>query len=148
MDENTTDGMSFLDHLEELRWRLVRASIAIVVFAILIWIFKEWIVENLFLSMRDSDFITYRWFCALGVCIEDVPVTMQSTEVMGQFSYAMNMSIMGGIVLAFPYVFYQLWSFVKPGLKQKELTIARGTVFYTTLLFFIGILFGYFIIAP
>jgi sec-independent protein translocase protein TatC len=60
----------------------------------------------------------------------------------------MNMSIMGGIVLAFPYVFYQLWSFVKPGLKQKELTIARGTVFYTTLLFFIGILFGYFIIAP
>jgi sec-independent protein translocase protein TatC len=149
MAENTSENMSFLDHLEELRWRLVRASIAILLVATVIWIFKEWIVENLFLSMKDANFITYRWFCDyLGVCIEDIPVTMQSTEVMGQFSYAINMTIMGGIVIAFPYIFYQVWSFIKPGLKERELKMARGTVFYTTILFFFGILFGYFLIAP
>ncbi len=141
--------MSFLDHLEELRWRLVRASIAILVGAVGIWIFQQEIMEGLFLSMKDADFVTYRFFCQyLGVCIDDIPIDMQSTEMMGQFSYAINMSIMGGIVIGFPYVFYQLWSFIKPGLKERELKMARGTVFYTTLLFFLGILFGYFVIAP
>lgn len=145
----STDNMSFLDHLEELRWRLVRASIAILVVAIAIWIFKEWIMENLFLSMKSSDFITYRLFCEyLSVCIEDIPINPQSTEMMGQFSYAINMSIMGGIVVASPFVFYQLWAFIKPGLKERELKMARGTVFYTSILFFLGVLFGYFVIAP
>ena len=148
MAENT-DNMSFLDHLEELRWRLVRASIAIVVVAIAIWFCKEWIMENLFLSMKSSNFITYRLFCQyFSVCIEDIPINPQSTEMMGQFSYALNMSIMGGIVLASPYVFYQLWAFIKPGLKEKEVQMAKGTVFYVTLLFFLGVLFGYFVIAP
>jgi sec-independent protein translocase protein TatC len=106
-------------------------------------------MEHLFLSMKDPGFITYRWFCNyLGVCIEEIPIDMQSTEVMGQFSYAINMTIMGGVVLAFPYIFYQIWAFIKPGLKENELKIARGTVFYTSILFFLGILFGYFLIAP
>lgn len=147
----TTDNneMNFLDHLEELRWRLVRASIAVLIIGTGIWFFKTWLMENLFMSMRKADFISFRYFCKyLKVCIEDIPVDMQSTEVMGQFSYAINMSLMGGIVLAFPFVFYQFWSFVKPGLKQNELKVARGTVFYTSILFFSGILFGYFIIAP
>jgi sec-independent protein translocase protein TatC len=148
MAENN-DNMSFLDHLEELRWRLVRSSIAVLLVAIVIWVFKEWIMEHLFLSMKDPGFITYRWFCNyLGVCIEEIPIDMQSTEVMGQFSYAINMTIMGGVVLAFPYIFYQIWAFIKPGLKENELKIARGTVFYTSILFFLGILFGYFLIAP
>jgi sec-independent protein translocase protein TatC len=66
----------------------------------------------------------------------------------GQFSYALMMSIMGGVVLAFPYIFYQLWSFVKPGLKFKERKMAKGIVFYVSILFFTGILFGYFVVAP
>jgi sec-independent protein translocase protein TatC len=66
----------------------------------------------------------------------------------GQFSYAMMMSIMGGIVISFPYLFYQLWSFVKPGLKQNEKLVARGIVFWVSFLFFLGILFGYFVVAP
>lgn len=144
-----TDNMSFLDHLEELRWRLVRSSIAVLVVAVVIWIFKEWIMENLFLSMKESNFITYRWFCDyFGVCIDNIPINPQSTEMMGQFSYAINMSIMGGIVVASPYVFYQFWSFIKPGLKERELKMAKGTVFYTSILFFLGVLFGYFVIAP
>lgn len=141
--------MSFLEHLEELRWRLVRSAIAIVVLAVAIWIFREWILENLFFSMRKPSFPTFQLMCDLfGICVESIDLDLQSTTMTGQFSYAMMMSIMGGIVLGFPYIFYQLWTFVKPGLKQKEIKVAKGIVFYVSILFFIGILFGYFIIAP
>lgn len=142
-------NMSFLDHLEELRWRLVRSAIAIVIFAIGIWFFMEWILDNLFLSMRYPSFPTFRLMCDLfGVCVESIEIEMQSTELLGQFSYAIMMSIMGGIVFSFPFLFYQIWAFVKPGLKQNEKGVARGIVFYVSILFFIGILFGYFIVAP
>jgi sec-independent protein translocase protein TatC len=141
--------MSFLDHLEELRWRLVRSSAAIVVVAAVIWVFKSWIMENLFMTMRKADFYTFDFLCrTIDVCVEDVHVTMQSTEVIGQFSYALMMSVVGGIILAFPYIFWELWSFVKPGLKQNELKAVRGTVFFVSILFFLGVLFGYFIVAP
>lgn len=141
--------MSFLDHLEELRWRLVRSSAAIVVVAAVIWVFKSWIMENLFMTMRKADFYTFDFLCrTIDVCVEDVHVTMQSTEVIGQFSYALMMSVVGGIILAFPYIFYELWSFVKPGLKQNELKAVRGTVFFVSILFFLGVLFGYFVVAP
>lgn len=141
--------MSFLDHLEELRWRLVRSSIAIVIVGVVIWVFKSWIMENLFMTMRKSDFYTFRFLCDLiNVCVEDVHVTMQSTEVIGQFSYALMMSVVGGLIVAFPYIFWEIWSFVKPGLKQNELKAVRGTVFFVSILFFIGVLFGYFIVAP
>ena len=141
--------MSFLDHLEELRWRLVRSAIAILAIAIVLWFYQSWIMENLFLSMRDPKFISFRLMCDLfGICIEEIPVRMQSMTVSGQFSYALMMSFMGGVVLAFPFVFYQLWSFVKPGLKQNEKKVVSGITFWVSLLFFMGILFGYFIIAP
>lgn len=141
--------MSFLDHLEELRWRLVKSSIAIVAVAIIIWSYQEWIMENVFLSMSKSNFISFRLMCKyLGVCVGEIPVKMQSTTVSGQFSYALMMSMLGGVVFAFPFVFYQLWAFVKPGLKFKEKTVAKGIVFYVSLLFFLGILFGYFVVSP
>jgi len=141
--------MSFLEHLEELRWRLVRSAIAILIIAIALWFFQEWILRELFLSMRFKSFITFDLMCNLvGVCVEDVPVDMQSTTVTGQFSYALMMSIMGGFVLSFPFVFYQFWGFIKPGLRQNEKSIARGIIFYVSLLFFLGISFGYFIVAP
>lgn len=141
--------MSFLDHLEELRWRLVRISIAIVLVSVVLWWFQEWIMDHLFLSMKSPDFPSFRLMCDLfGICIEDIPVKMQSTTMAGQFSYALMMSIMGGIVLSFPFIFYQIWAFVKPGLKQNEKSVVKGIVFYVSMLFFIGILFGYFIVAP
>ena len=142
-------NMSFLQHLEELRWILVRSAIAILFFALIIWYFQEEIMVNVFLSMKEKDFITFRLFCEyLGVCIEEIPVKMQSMTVSGQFTYALMMSFLGGLVVSFPYVFYQIWSFVKPGLKFKEKKMAKGLVFYVSLLFFSGILFGYFIVAP
>ncbi len=141
--------MSFLDHLEELRWRLVRSSVAIVAIATVIWIFKSWIMENLFMTMRKSSFYTFDFLCrTINVCVEDVPVNMQSTEVVGQFSYALMMSVVGGIIFAFPYIFWEIWGFVKPGLKKNELKAVKGTVFFVSVLFFIGVLFGYFIVAP
>lgn len=141
--------MSFLDHLEELRWRLMRSAVAIILFAIVIWIYQKEIMENVFLIMIDPNFITFQLLCEyLNVCIDKIPVNFQSMTLSGQFSYALMMSIMGGAVLAFPYIFYQLWSFVKPGLKFKERKMAKGIVFYVSILFFTGILFGYFIVAP
>lgn len=142
-------NMSFLQHLEELRWRLVRSAIAVVIFAIVIWIYQEEIINSVFLSMKDKDFVTFRMLCYFfGVCIEEIPVKMQSTTMAGQFSYALMMSMVGGVVIAFPYIFYQLWSFIKPGLKFKEKKMARGIVIYVSILFFTGILFGYFVVAP
>ena len=142
-------NMSFLQHLEELRWRLVRCAIVIVLLAIVIWYFQEEIMVNLFLSMKDKDFVTFRLLCQyIGVCVEEIPVKMQSMTVSGQFTYALMMSFLGGLVISFPYVFYQIWSFIKPGLKQREKKMVNGLVFYVSLLFFLGILFGYFLVAP
>ena len=141
--------MSFLDHLEELRWRLVRIAIFVVLVSIVLWIFQEWIMDHLFLSMKNPDFISFKLICDyLGVCVEAVPVKMQSMKVSGQFSYALMTSILGAIVISFPFIFYQIWAFVKPGLRKNEESIAKGIVLYVSLLFFTGISFGYFVVAP
>jgi len=143
------EKMSFLDHLEELRWRLVRIAIFVVVVSIVLWIFQEWIMDHLFLSMKSPDFVSFKLICDyLGVCVEEVPVKMQSMKVSGQFSYALMMSILGAIVISFPFIFYQIWAFVKPGLRKNEEFIAKGIVLYVSILFFTGISFGYFIVAP
>jgi sec-independent protein translocase protein TatC len=127
----------------------MRSAIAVIIFAIVIWIYQKEIMENVFLIMVDPNFVTFRLLCEyLNVCIDKIPVNFQSMTLSGQFSYALMMSIMGGAVLAFPYIFYQLWSFVKPGLKFKERKMAKGIVFYVSILFFTGILFGYFVVAP
>lgn len=142
-------NMPFLNHLEELRWRLVRAAVAILIVGTVIWFYQEKIIDIVFLSMAKKDFITFRLMCQFfGVCITEIPIKFQSMTVSGQFSYALMMSFLGGIVITFPYLFYQIWAFVKPGLKFKEKNLARGIVFYVSLLFFIGILFGYYIVAP
>lgn len=143
------DNMSFLDHLEELRWRLVRAAIAVIIVAIVLWSYQERIMNDVFLAMKSKDFVSFRLLCQyLGVCIEDIPVKMQSMTVSGQFSYALMMSILGGVVIAFPFIFYQIWAFIKPGLKLNEKKMANGIVWYVSFLFFLGILFGYFVVAP
>jgi sec-independent protein translocase protein TatC len=142
-------NMPFLNHLEELRWRLVRAAVAILIVGTIIWFYQEKIIDSVFLSMAKKDFITFRIMCQFfGVCITEIPIKFQSMTVSGQFSYALMMSFLGGIVITFPYLFYQIWSFVKPGLKFNEKNLARGIVFYVSLLFFLGILFGYYIVAP
>jgi sec-independent protein translocase protein TatC len=143
-------NMSFLQHLEELRWRLVRSVAVILVMAIVIWCYQDWIMRNIFISMSKKDFVTFEFCCKYlnFMCVEEIPVDFQSTTVSGQFSYGLMMSFLGGVVVSFPYVFHQLWSFVKPGLKANEKKMVKGIVFYVSMLFFLGILFGYFVVTP
>lgn len=151
------DQMSFLGHLEELRWRLVRSAVAIVVVAVVIFIFTEPIVKNVFMQMMEPEFPTYRFLCRLGqliglgdgMCIDTIQISsIQSLEVTGQFNTNMYMALIGGVIVAFPFIFWQLWGFVKPALKERELKVSKGVIFWASLLFFLGIGFGYFLISP
>lgn len=148
--------MSFLGHLEELRWRLFRSAVAVLIFAVVLFIFTEPIITNVYVSMSETDFYTYRFFCYLSeklnlddaLCASSINLQLQSTQMMGQFTTNMYFSIIGGVVLAFPLIFYQVWSFVKPALKQEERSVSKGVIFWGSMLFFLGILFGYFLISP
>lgn len=152
----TEKEMSFLEHLEELRWRLVKSSAAILVFGIAVFISKKIIFDVILFGPRSSEFITYRWFCWISnrlgmgdnLCMGDVAISVQNIDMSGQFSTHIMVSIIGGFIVAFPFVLYQMWAFLKPGLKERERTSARGIVFYSSLLFFSGVLFGYYIISP
>lgn len=147
--------MGFIDHIEALRWHVVRSLIAIVLGAIVVYFNIEWVFQNIILGPTQSDFITYKWFCELGrimhidaLCMDAVTVKFQSTELSGQFMMGFSVSFMLGFILAFPYVFFEFWKFVKPALKEKELKYAKGIVFWSSLLFFIGIVFSYYVVAP
>ncbi len=143
------DNMSFIGHLEELRWRLVKAVIAIIVFAVVIFIFREEIVNTIFLRLKNGDFPTFKWACDnFDICFKDVQVDFQNTALAGQFGTSIKMAIIGGFIVAFPFVFYQIWGFIKPGLKKNELKSVRGITWFVSILFFIGIIFGYYVIAP
>jgi sec-independent protein translocase protein TatC len=157
-DKTASDKpMPFLAHLEELRWRLVRSAAALVLGAIVVFIFTEELVETLFMSMRYSDFPTYKFFCWLGrvtgagdsLCATEIGIDgLQSTGMSDQFTTNLMFAFGGGLILAFPYIAYQLWGFIKPALKDKEKKGSVWIIFYTTLLFFLGILFGYYIVSP
>lgn len=148
--------MSFFDHLEELRWHIVRSVAAVLVLAIVIFIKIEFIYDHIVMAPTKHSFITYRVLCQLGhslhigdsLCLPDVALTFQSMKLSGQFMQAMSSSFLFGCVVAAPYIFWEFWSFVKPALKPTELKYTRGIIFWTSLLFFTGIAFGYFIIAP
>jgi sec-independent protein translocase protein TatC len=150
------DQMSFLGHLEELRWRLVKATISILVGATLAFIFKGFVFDTLLLSMKKSSFPTYQFFCNLSnwlglneaLCMSDVALDLQNINMAGQFSLHIMVSVVVGIIAAFPFIFLQIWRFISPGLNEKERKNARGIVFFVSVLFFSGVLFGYYLIAP
>ncbi len=147
--------MSFLDHLEELRWVLVRSSFAIVTMAVVAFFFDDFIFNTVLFGPKDPHFITYRFFCELsqkiGVqsfCVEELPFKLQNTEMEGQMSLYIWTLILVGFILAFPYILYQFWKFISPALYEKERKSAKSFIIVSSLLFFIGVLFGYFVIAP
>lgn len=147
--------MSFLDHLEELRWNIIRAVGSILVFTVLAFIFIKDIYYHVILAPSRADFWTYRMMCKIaaythteGLCIDKLDFDLQSREMAGQFTMAMLSSLIIGLLFAFPYAFWEVWRFVKPGLKITERKATRGAVFFVTLLFFAGVLFGYYIVAP
>ena len=153
--EDEPGEMSFLDHLEELRWHLIRSLIAIFVFAIAAFISKGLIFGEIILGPSKSSFWTYKMLCILSellnsdaLCISDLPFIIQSRQMTGQFSMHITSSFVIGLICAFPYTFWEIWRFVKPGLYEKERKAASGATFYVSLLFFIGVLFGYFVVTP
>ncbi len=147
--------MSFLDHLEELRWHLVRSTIAVLVLAIIAFIFKRFVFDVLIFGPSKPEFPTYQMFCgisrSLGLdtfCFQEMPFKIQSRTMAGQFSAHMWTSIYAGIIVAFPYILYEFWRFISPGLKEKERNSSSGFIGVASMLFFLGVLFGYYLITP
>jgi len=150
------EEMSFLDHLEELRWHLIRSFLAIAIVAIIIGLNINFIFDSVLLAHLKPDFPTYKFFCdsfALigfesGFCNISLDQTLQSVNPTQQLMTAIWSSLILGFVVAFPYIIWELWKFISPGLLENERKYSKGFIFSTSLLFFIGVLFSYFIIIP
>lgn len=147
--------MSFLGHLEVLRWTLVRSSLAIIAFGMIAFVMKDFIFNNILLAPKDPSFFTYRFLCNVsqrlgtdGLCIDEIPFIVQSRTMAGQFSAHIWTSIAFGFIMAFPYIIWEVWKFIKPALYDNEKKHARSFIVITSFLFFLGILFGYYVITP
>ncbi|MDX5347915.1 MAG: twin-arginine translocase subunit TatC [Hymenobacteraceae bacterium] len=147
--------MTFVDHLEALRWHLIRAVASILVFFFIAFSAKTYVFHYLILGPSRPDFITYQLMCRLGeylnspgLCISEITFTLQSRQMSAQFTMHLLVSLILGLVAAFPYAFWEIWRFIKPGLYPNEQKHSRGAVFFVSILFLIGVAFGYFIVAP
>ena len=153
---NQDKEMSFLDHLEIFRWHLIRSVIAVLFFAIIAFIFKDIVFDVILLGPKDPNFPTYKALCAISqylgledaLCLKESPFTLMNITMSGQFSTHVTTSIFAGFIVAFPYVFWEFWRFIRPALHVNESTMARGIVFFSSVLFLLGVLFGYYVIAP
>ncbi len=147
--------MSFLQHLEELRWHLVRASAAVLLSGIFVFLNKNFVFDHIVLAPKSPTFITNRFFGWLAVqlnspdlAINIKPFQLISIDLAGQFSIHLNMAIIGGIIISIPYILWEFWRFVRPALYENERKHVTAAVFYSTVLFLIGICFGFFLIVP
>ncbi len=153
--KNLEAEMSFFDHLEVLRWHLIRSAIAVVIFMILAFAFYDFIFDDIIMGPKSPDFWTYRMMCKIAdwvnipdFCVTEVPGTIINTQMAGQFIMQINSSLLIAVMLGFPYLLYEVWLFVKPALTELERKSASGFVFYATLLFILGVMFGYYIVVP
>jgi len=147
--------MSFLDHLEALRFHILRSIAAILILSVVAFMAKDIVFGMIILGPSKVDFFTYRILCELSnylgisaLCIDELPFTIQSRQMTGQFTMHMTSSIVVGFIVAFPYVFWEIWRFISPGLYDKEMNAARGAVLFVSFLFLTGAAFGYFILSP
>ncbi|MCH7413025.1 twin-arginine translocase subunit TatC [Belliella sp. R4-6] len=154
-EDEEEEGMSFLDHLEQLRWHLLRSVAAVLIFTIAAFLAKSIVFGKVILGPSKVTFVTYQLLCKVSdylnipaLCIDKLPFTIQSRQMTGQFSMHITSSLVVGLVVAFPYLFWEIWRFISPGLYSKERNAARGAVFFVSLLFFMGAAFGYFILSP
>ena len=130
--------MSFIDHLEELRKHIIRSILAILIFAIAIFVYRDWVFDTIIIGPINADFISYRVLCDFShwahfgdaLCMPPVKVDMQTTTFAGQFLSSISMSLIGGVIIAFPYIFWEFWRFLKPALKEKELKNTRFIIFW------------------
>lgn len=148
--------MSFLDHLEELRWHLIRSTFAVVLIAVVAFLMRSFIFDVVIFGPSYMSFPTYQVFCDIATyigiesdfCKDELPFTIQSRTMAGQFSAHIWTSIWAGFILGFPYILWEVWRFISPGLYAKERKYSRGFIFVASFLFFLGVLFGYYVVAP
>ncbi len=148
--------MTFIDHLEELRQHIIRSVVAILVMAAIIFIYRDWVFDNVITGPINPDFISYRLLCDFShwahmgdaLCMPPVTINMQTTTFGGQFLSSISLALIGGILIAFPYIFWEFWRFIKPALKDKELKNTRFIIFWVSFFFFTGAAFGYFLLGP
>ncbi|NGM73760.1 twin-arginine translocase subunit TatC [Sphingobacterium sp. SGL-16] len=153
--KNLEAEMSFFEHLEVLRWHIIRAVIAVAVFAILSFTFYDFVFNQIIMGPKNLDFWTYRMMCKVGdllnldgFCVEKIPFNIINTELAGQFMLQINSCLLMAVALGFPYLLFEVWLFVKPALTDVERRSASGFVFYASILFALGALFGYYIVVP
>lgn len=149
--DNLPNGgeMTFLEHLEALRWHLIRSVLAVILFATVMFLSKEFVFDRVIFGPLYDNFPTYRLFCnAFGIMCEAPEFIIQSIQMQEKFITHLKVSILLGVVVAFPYLFWEMWQFIKPGLYPKEQRAARGVVFVCSMLFLTGVLFGYYVITP
>jgi len=153
-NNNGESEMTFLQHLEQLRWHLVRSAAVVVVLALIAFFNKELLFDGIILAPKSPDFITYKWMCMLSekfhidMCIKEISFKLQSTELSQQFTLHMMAAFIAGLIAATPYILWEIWRFISPALSAKEKRYSFGFVFFASALFLLGVLFGYFIIAP
>ncbi|MCV9927482.1 twin-arginine translocase subunit TatC [Flavobacterium sp. LS1R49] len=148
--------MSFLDHLEELRWLLVRSTTAIIIMAFLTYFISDYLFDVIIFGPTRPTFFTYQFFCELShklgfaesICITEMPFIIQNTEMEGQVNVFVWMCILAGFILSFPYILWEIWKFISPALYEKERKNAKVFIFVSSLLFFLGVIFGYFVVIP
>lgn len=148
--------MSFVDHLEELRWHIVRSLIAVLILAFIIFINIQWVFDNIIAGPINPDFVSYSFLCSIShklhlgeaLCLPPVSINMQTTTFGGQFLGSFTVAFIGGLIGAFPYICWEFWRFVRPALKPKELKNTRFIIFWVSFFFFTGAAFGYFILGP
>lgn len=150
------DEMTFLEHLEALRWHLLRSATSILVFAVVAFLMKDFVFDQIIFGPRHPDFFSYKAICAFSqligigeaLCISPPEFMVQGVGFGELFVTHLKVSVFVGIVLAFPYIFWEVWRFIRPGLYEKEQQAARGFVFICSVLFSMGVFFGYFVISP
>jgi sec-independent protein translocase protein TatC len=148
--------MTFIDHLEELRSHIIRAVLAILVCGIIIFIYRNWVFDNIIKGPIDPNFISYRVLCQFShwahmgeaLCMPPVKVSLITNTFGGQFLGSISMALVLGIIMAFPFIFWEFWRFVKPALKEKEAKNTRFVIFWVSFFFFIGAAFGFFLLGP
>ncbi|MBK5278690.1 MAG: twin-arginine translocase subunit TatC [Bacteroidia bacterium] len=147
--------MAFLDHLEELRWHVVRAVGATFICMIVAFVFIREIFDKIVFAPAKIDFPAFKYMCDLGklvgldeLCVTELPFKIQSRQMTGQFMMSLTASFVIGLIVAFPYVVWEVWSFVRPGLQTKERKFSKGAVFAISFLFLLGVFFGYYILSP
>lgn len=152
--KNKEGEMSFLEHLEELRWVILHSVIAVVACMFIAFFFKDFLFDTVIFGPTNPEFWTNRMLCEFGqlinknLCINSQGFNLISIKMAGQLTAHFAVAMIAGLILAIPYVIYQLWSFLEPALRDNEKSQSRGAVLIISSLFIVGVLFGYYFLSP